>query len=113
MASLRNRHLPFWEATWKEKEMHPSQRKVLPPTGAFSGFKQALRSGVLNAPTNELGSAMEAANLFYVGTFFTFYDMWLGGNKTMLQSGGPTVQLLQKLQNNTCMQGHEAHIYRY
>lgn len=30
---------------------------------------------------------MEAANHFYVGAFYTFYEMWLSGKKTMVQSG--------------------------
>lgn len=48
---------------------------------------QALRSGALNAASTDLDSAVEAANHFYAGAFFTFYDMWLSGNKTMSQSG--------------------------
>lgn len=31
---------------------------------------------------------MDAANYFHVGAFYTFYDMWQGGSKTMMQSGG-------------------------
>lgn len=46
-----------------------------------------MRSGALNATTNDLGSAVEAANTFYAGTFYTFYEKWLSGNKTMVQSG--------------------------
>mmetsp|Transcript_37423 Transcript_37423/g.83278 ORF Transcript_37423/g.83278 Transcript_37423/m.83278 type:complete len:800 (-) Transcript_37423:69-2468(-) len=48
---------------------------------------QMVREGQLSKYANTIGSLVEAAGKFYVGTFYTFYLMWKKGNKTMTDSG--------------------------
>eukprot|EP00798_Chlamydomonas_sp_ICE-L_P015734 gene15734-21856_t len=43
--------------------------------------------GLLSGAANRSGSMVETSSHFYIGTFYTFYNIWLTGGKTMAQSG--------------------------
>ncbi|GAX78447.1 hypothetical protein CEUSTIGMA_g5887.t1, partial [Chlamydomonas eustigma] len=48
---------------------------------------QVVKQGKLSQEANTGGSLVDAAGHFYVGTFYTFYNLWLNGSKTMSESG--------------------------
>ena len=48
---------------------------------------QAVREGRLVREANKSGSLIAVAGHFYVGAFYSFYDAWLSGGKTMSESG--------------------------
>lgn len=48
---------------------------------------QVLREGKLSRAATRMGSTVEASGAFYVGTFYTFYQIWKDGFKTMRESG--------------------------
>eukprot|EP00192_Tetraselmis_astigmatica_P003290 CAMPEP_0117651604 /NCGR_PEP_ID=MMETSP0804-20121206/2182_1 /TAXON_ID=1074897 /ORGANISM="Tetraselmis astigmatica, Strain CCMP880" /LENGTH=597 /DNA_ID=CAMNT_0005457595 /DNA_START=246 /DNA_END=2036 /DNA_ORIENTATION=- len=82
-------HNPSNAATVYRLSRHPEQEFPLAVV-AMNVTKwclQVLRSGQLAAAANSLQSVTEAANAFYVGVFYFFYDTWLTRKATMRESG--------------------------